>query len=247
MIAGTDAPDAGSAATSWRRVLAVVAPALGAIGVRVLGRTLRVQFAGVAGMRPFWEARRPLIYVIWHGRMLMAPWINARLRRTDRARRVTGLASRSRDGELVARYAARFDIGLVRGSSSRGGASAVRLLASAVRGGDDVVIVPDGPRGPARRLRPGVVALAAMTGAPVVPLGFGARPARTLGTWDQFVIPLPFARASFVFGAPITVPDEADRDAAGMIIEQALDEATALADVLAARASRAPGIAGEPR
>jgi hypothetical protein len=154
------------------------------------------------------------------------------------------LASRSRDGELVARYVRHFDIGVVRGSSSRGGSAAVRQLVSTIRTGDDVVIVPDGPRGPARRLQPGVVALAAMTGAPVVPVGFGARPARTLATWDRFVIPWPFARAAFVFGAPIVVSGEADREAAATRIERALDEATALADRLATRAAEAPGVVG---
>src|SRR5882672_3589048 len=88
------------------------------------------------------------------------PWLNARLRRTHGARAVSVLASRSRDGSLVSGYVSRFGLDVVRGSSSRGGAAALRALVTAVRGGRDVVLVPDGPRGPRGQLGPGVVALA---------------------------------------------------------------------------------------
>ena len=80
----------------------------------------------------------------------------------------------------------------------------------------------------------GVVALAALTGAPVVPLGLGARPARRLNSWDEFRIPLPFARYAVVFGEPMPVSRDADRAQAGKEFEQALDEASGLADRLVA-------------
>jgi lysophospholipid acyltransferase (LPLAT)-like uncharacterized protein len=121
----------------------------------------------------------------------------------------------------------------------------VRALAAAVGRGEDVVVVPDGPRGPSRRLAPGVVGLAAMTGAPVVPLGFSASPARMLASWDRFMVPLPFARAAFVLGAPIAVSRATDREQARREIEAALDEVTAAADSLAtARRGAAQPTAG---
>ena len=137
-------------------------------------------------LAPSWTAARPLIYCVWHGRILMVPWLNARLRRSDGARAVSVLASRSRDGGLIADYAGRFGLEVVRGSSSRGGAGALRALVTAVRAGRDVALAPDGPRGPRGQLGSGIVALAAITGAPVVPLGFAARPAWRLATWDEF-------------------------------------------------------------
>jgi lysophospholipid acyltransferase (LPLAT)-like uncharacterized protein len=142
------------------------------------------------------------------------------------------LASRSRDGELVARWVARFGLPVVRGSSSRGGAQALRGLARALRAGEDVAVVPDGPRGPRERLQAGLVVLAAATGAPVVPLGFAARPARRLASWDRFVVPCPFGRAALVFGEAIGVPRDADREAARARLEAALREVTATADRL---------------
>jgi lysophospholipid acyltransferase (LPLAT)-like uncharacterized protein len=210
--------------------LAAVAPPLAAAVVRALAVSLRVRVTGAEPLRPLWAARRPLIYAVWHGRILMMPWVNAWLRRTLRARRVSVLASRSRDGEIVARFVTHFGLGAVRGSSSRGGAASLRALVAAVRAGEDVALVPDGPRGPRGHLRPGVVALAALTGAPVVPMAFGARPACRLDTWDEFLIPLPFARCALVFGGPLTVPADGDRERAAKDIARALDEVTAAAD-----------------
>ena len=209
-----------------------VVPALAASAVRTLGATLRLRDDGVEALEPLWAARQPLIYAVWHSRLLMVPWVNARLRRTRGARTVRVLVSRSRDGELAARWVARFGLSVVRGSSSRSGAAALRELTAAVRAGDDVAVVPDGPRGPRERAQPGLVLLAAATGAPIVPCAFAARPARRLHSWDRFLVPLPFARAAVVFGKPAFVPRDADRETARADLERALAEVTESADRL---------------
>ncbi len=211
-----------------------LASTLTAVIVTSLGTTLRIRVVGVERLAPLWSARRPLIYAVWHGRMVMMPWLNAWLRRTRGARRVVVLASRSRDGEIVSRYVARFGLTTVRGSSSRGGAGALRQLMAAVHAGEDIAVVPDGPRGPRCQLQPGVVALAALTGAPIVPLAFAARPARRLRSWDEQVIPFPFARSAVVFGEPRSVPRDADRARAAKDVERALNDTTADADRLVA-------------
>jgi hypothetical protein len=213
-------------------VRAGLGPPLAAAVVRALGATLRLTEQGVEALQPRWTEGRPLIYAVWHGRILMIPWLNARLRRTHGARTVRVLASRSRDGELVARWVTRFGLSVVRGSSSRGGAGALRALAVSVRAGHDVAVVPDGPRGPRERLQAGVVVLAAATGAPIVPLAFAARPARRLASWDRFLVPAPFARAAVVFGKPAMVPRGADRETARADVERALREVTETADRL---------------
>ncbi len=207
---------------------------LAASVVRLLGGTLRLQVSGTDRVRPLWAAGRPIIYVVWHGQILMLPWANARLRRTHGAHRVSVLASRSRDGEMVARYAARFGVAAIRGSSSRGGIVGLRSLVAAVQSGQDVALVPDGPRGPRGQLKEGVVLLAALTGAPVVPLAVAAHPARRLASWDAFLVPLPFARCALVLGEPLSVPRDADRRRAAKDIARALDETTAAADRLVA-------------
>jgi lysophospholipid acyltransferase (LPLAT)-like uncharacterized protein len=147
------------------------------------------------------------------------------------------LASRSRDGEIAARYVARFGLTVVRGSSSRGGGVALRALVAALRRGVDVALVPDGPRGPREQLQGGVVTLAALTGAPVVPLAVSARPARRLRSWDRFLVPLPFARCVLAFGPAVRVDHDGDRDRAAKELERALAEVTARADALASKVS----------
>jgi len=212
--------------------LIALGPPVAAALVRLLGTTLRLRAEGIDALAPSWTAARPLIYCVWHGRILMVPWLNARLRRTHGAREVSVLASRSRDGGIVGDYARRFGLDVVRGSSSHGGAGALRALVTVVQAGRDVALAPDGPRGPRRQLGSGVVALAALTGAPVVPLGFAARPAWRLATWDEFQIPSPFARAALVVGALTSIARDADRESARKEIERSLDEATAAADRL---------------
>ena len=213
-------------------LLARMLPVVAASAVSALGVTLSVRAAGVDSLRPLWQARRPLIYAVWHGRILIVPWLNARLRRSEGARRVRVLASRSRDGQLMADFARRFGLDVVRGSSSRGGMEALRELTHAIRAGEDVAMVPDGPRGPARRLQAGIVALAATTGAPIVPVGVAARPARRLGSWDRFMVPVPFARCAVVFGGVLEVERHDDREDARVRVERALEAATDAADAL---------------
>lgn len=215
-----------------------LAPLLGPRLVGLLGVTLRLEVVGAERLAPLWRAARPLIYALWHGRLLMVPWANARLRRTHGARAVTVLASPSRDGELVSALARRFGLATVRGSSSRHGALGLRRLVAELRDGRDVAVAPDGPRGPRGCVQPGVVALAAWTGAPVVPCAFGARPARRLRTWDAFLVPLPFARAALVFGEPLAIGPGADAATAAPGLARALDEVTALADRRVAGAAR---------
>ena len=215
------------------RALGTVAPFVVAALVRLVGMTWRVRVVGADELEPCWRAGQPLIYIVWHGRVLLVPWLNVRLQRARAARAPVVLASWSRDGEMVTRYVTRFGLSVVRGSSSRGGGAALRALVAAIRSGSDVAIVPDGPRGPREHLQPGVVTLAALTGAPVVPLAVGARPARRLRTWDRFLVPLPFSRCVLAFGPAVRVDPAADRERAGEAIERALVHVTARADALA--------------
>src|SRR5436309_98342 len=182
-----------------------MAPVLGAMVVRLLAPTLRIR-REEAAVDALWRAGAPAIYAVWHGRILLLPYLYG-------WRRARVLASRSRDGELVTRFVARFGLEAVRGSSSRGGAEALRLLARGLAEGRDAVVVPDGPRGPREIVKPGIVALARLSGAPIVPVALGASAEWQLRSWDDFRIPRPFARCVLRFGDVIRVPSDADRAA----------------------------------
>jgi lysophospholipid acyltransferase (LPLAT)-like uncharacterized protein len=204
------------------------AVALGRGLVRGLGASLRVREFRAPALDALWRGGRPVIYAVWHGRILMLPYLYGR------RRRVHVLTSHSRDGEILSRFVQGFGIRVVRGSSSRGGARALLALARLVREeGAEILVVPDGPRGPRHVAQPGAVLLAKVTGAPVVPVGFGATPSTVLRSWDAFLVPHPFAQAVVVFGNPIVVPHDADRDLVETKrreLEAALREITAAAD-----------------
>lgn len=180
-------------------------PVLGALALRALARTLRIRREEAAAA-PLWAARAPMIYAVWHGRLLLLPYLYG-----HRGCRV--LASRSRDGEIVSRLIRRFGLEPVRGSSTRGGGEALRRLTRDLRQGREVVVVPDGPTGPREVLKSGVIALARLSGAPIVPTAVGASRHWQLGSWDGFQVPKPFARCVVRFGEPIHVPAAADRAA----------------------------------
>lgn len=203
------------------RLSLLTLPPLAAALVRALGRTMRITVLSGERMRELWTSSRPIVYAVWHGQILMVPLVNERLRRTLGARPVHVMASRSRDGELLARFVTRFGLGVVRGSSSRGGAGALRSLAGRVREGFDVAVAPDGPRGPREQAQVGVIALAGLTGVPLVPVGFAAEPCWRLRSWDRFEVPRPFARGAIAFGAPVVVEGR-DREVARKDLEAAL-------------------------
>jgi lysophospholipid acyltransferase (LPLAT)-like uncharacterized protein len=209
-----------------------LAMALGRGMVRALAASLRLREFPSPGLETRWRRRQPVIYAVWHGQILLLPHLYGR------RFRIHALTSRSRDGEILSRFVQGFGIRVVRGSSSRGGARALVTLARAIRDeGANVLIVPDGPRGPRHVAQGGAVMLAKVTGVPVMPLAFGAAPCSILRSWDGFVLPHPFARAAVVFGDPIVVPRDADRD----VIEAKRRELEAALQYVTAAAERAVG------
>jgi lysophospholipid acyltransferase (LPLAT)-like uncharacterized protein len=115
------------------------------------------------------------------------------------------LVSRHRDGRFIGTVLRRFRVSVVHGSSSRGGAAGLRALLDVLGRGDQVVITPDGPRGPRRVAAPGVAQLAALSGVPVLPCSAQTSRRWQLRSWDRMVIPRPFGRGVVVCQASITV------------------------------------------
>ena len=189
-----------------------LAPAAGSWALRLLAATLRLRREEKT-VEPLWAAGAPAIYVVWHARLLLLPYLY-------RGRGLRALVSRSEDGSMISDLVRRFGFVTVRGSSSRGGAEGLRALARAIRESHSVVLVPDGPRGPREVLEAGVVVLARLTGAHVVPLAVAASSEWRARSWDEFRIPKPFSRCVVRFGEPILVP----RDAVGAGEETARKE-----------------------
>lgn len=182
----------------------VVVPPIGAAVIRTLGATWRMR---VQGREYVDEARRiheRIVFAFWHGRMLPLAYLH-------RGEHAHILASEHHDGELLGRTIRYLGFGHVRGSSTRGGTKAILALADAVRDGYDIGLTVDGPRGPRHQVKPGVVELAKLTGAAIVPVTAASGRHKTFASWDAFELPAPFARVEVEYGAPIRVPAGADR------------------------------------
>ncbi len=188
---------------SWRyRLTRRGAGLVGASLLRLLGSSWRLRLSGADPFR----AGRPFVAVAWHQGVLVAAFV-------WRDRRLAVPVSRSRDGDLM--DAALRHLGFAespRGSSSRGATTLLRSLIRRARRGEQIAVLPDGPRGPARQVKPGVIALARTTGLPLVPVGIAARPALRFASWDAALCPLPFARVLCRYGEPLLVPMDARGD-----------------------------------
>jgi lysophospholipid acyltransferase (LPLAT)-like uncharacterized protein len=152
----------------------------------------------------------PVIYALWHGRMYC-------LLKAVPPERIAILVSPSNDGEFITRIARRIGFRhFVRGSHKRGGRQAMAgMIRALTREGHSVAFTVDGPRGPRYEVKPGIIRLAAQTGAPIIPLGSATR--RLLkkldGSWDHYHAPLPGTGMRLVYGKPLRVPPHPDEEA----------------------------------
>lgn len=151
--------------------------------------TLRVRVSGPAGGLED-SLGGNAVLVIWHDRLFFAPVISQRFLRIP----VCALISASKDGGWLAAFYRLMGIRSVRGSSNRRGAEALVALARAMRSGAHAGVTPDGPKGPRREFKPGVLALARITKRPVALLGVHYHRAWRLRSWDRFALPVPFTR-----------------------------------------------------
>jgi lysophospholipid acyltransferase (LPLAT)-like uncharacterized protein len=167
---------------------------------RVWARTLRLRIEDPHNVIAFVQ-QQPVIFAIWHNRLLMLPRV---FDPSFQTRQSYGLISASRDGDLIAIFIERSGYGTIRGSSSRKGVIALRQLVDMLASREgNVLVTPDGPRGPVYQVSQGVVFLAQKSGAPIVPIHMEYTSCWRMKSWDRFVVPKPFATLRAIFGAPI--------------------------------------------
>lgn len=203
-----------------------VAPPLAHAYIRLLHATMRVDFRGREVLEAARSAPGQFILCFWHSRFVLMPYAYT-------GPRIVVLSSNHRDAEALVRILRKFRIEQARGSTSSGALTGMRQVLRKVHEGCDVGLTPDGPRGPRRRVQPGVVAVARFTGLPIVPVAFSASRARRLRTWDQTLLPRFFSRGLFVYGRAIVVPrdaGEATQEAKRVELEAEMDRITDLAD-----------------
>lgn len=191
-----------------------------------------------------------VILAFWHGRLMLAPAI-----RKETDARIFMLISAHLDGDIIADAVKSFDLDFIRGSAAnpkksdknKSGAAATAQMHAALKAGDIVGFTPDGPRGPRERVKPGLIKLAQISGAPIVPLGLSASRGKIFKSWDRFLLASPFSSGFAVVGAPIQVASDIDNDAIEALritVENSLRDMTKRANEMAGRDSKPDG-AGE--
>ena len=171
------------------------------------------------------EQRVPVIYALWHCHVFFVP-----LFRTYERRPVSVLLSAHRDAQIVGVAARLRGIRLVFGSSTRGGAKAYLQLLAVLQRGESVVMTPDGPKGPAERVKNGVIHLAQQSGCAIVPVSLASSRQHRFRSWDRSVVPLPFSRAVFELGEPMYCHDEAPLELLQKQLEAAIQITVAKAE-----------------
>lgn len=185
---------------TWKdKILLAIVPLFGSLVLRLLSLTMRKKTLYAERFQKFRDQGQRVIAAFWHQRLLMMPYFPLPGK--------TGmLISRHRDGEIIARLIRYLGIDSVRGSTTRGGLSALRGMVRFFRAGGHLAITPDGPQGPRHIVQMGVIELARLTGSPIFPMTYGASRKRALNNWDRFIIPIPFCRIVYLWGEPLWVP-----------------------------------------
>jgi lysophospholipid acyltransferase (LPLAT)-like uncharacterized protein len=212
--------------TLGKRLLRALAPPLGYAYIRLARATMRVEYRNRDELQRARERSGPYVLAFWHSRFLLMPYCYP-------GDKLVVLQSRHRDSQILAEVTRRFGLEAAFGSSSTGGAQAMRQVLRRMKNGYDLGIAPDGPRGPRRIAQPGVVAISRLSGKPIIPVAFSARRAKRLGSWDRTLLPLPFGRGLFIYGEALIVPRNADEEGQELFrakLEAELNRLTDLAD-----------------
>ena len=187
-----------------RKILLFIAPYLAYFLIRFLMLTMKFIVINDEKIRRFHENDERIIMALWHGRLLMMP-------KAYGGKGIDTMISLHEDGEVISRAMELFNIRSVRGSTTRGGTTALREMVKNLKNGRDLVLTPDGPKGPRHVVQNGAVILAKMTGAPLCPVTFNASKKKQFSSWDGFILPRPFSKGVFIWGDPVYVDKNADK------------------------------------
>jgi len=212
------------------RLVEALAPRLAYRYIRLLRASMRFECRNEGVLNTVKDEHGQYIMVFWHSRFVL-------MRFSHPFGKLAVLASMHRDAEMLGRVLERLNVVIARGSSTRGGTAGMRELLRRVRAGYDLAITPDGPKGPRRRIKAGVLTAARITGKPMIAIGFGASRGHRIDSWDRTLVPYPFSRGVFVYSEPMFVPADADEAQ----LERLREELERTLDCVTDEADRAVG------
>ncbi len=177
----------------------------GKLIIDILFSTARIESQGLEKVKSLLASEK-FIFACWHSRILLPSYL-------CKGWNGAALVSQSQDGEIIARILQKQGHETIRGSTTKGGlraiATMIRRLNERTRPG---AVIPDGPQGPRFKVQPGIITLAKKTGYPIVPITYSAERVKIFASWDRFILPWPFTKCRVVYGEPLYVPEDADRD-----------------------------------
>jgi len=166
--------------------------------VDLLCRSLKITTCNKEVIDDLERNNRNYVLAFWHGQMLVGWFLH-------RDKNFTALISKSKDGELLSRILKHWKYNVIRGSSSRGGDVALGVMVDCAKNGESVVVTPDGPRGPANKMKAGAVITAKKSNVPLILLAAGYQKKRVLKSWDKFEIPKFFSNVKVVYSEPFYI------------------------------------------
>ena len=165
--------------------------------------TSRWKIIGYSNLANAFKKNKPILLCVWHGRSIFASYYLSSLNYKKYA--VVGLHN---DAEIISKILLKWNFGLIRGSSSRGGKNVINLLNKKLVSGNIVCITNDGPRGPKHIAKKGSLSVALKQNAIIIPITGIATNFWKFNSWDDFLLPKPFSKIFFSFGSPINCEKE---------------------------------------
>jgi lysophospholipid acyltransferase (LPLAT)-like uncharacterized protein len=181
--------------------------------VNALCRSLSIKIINGNVLEELTGKKQNFVLAFWHGTMLL-PWY------IHRNQNFTGLTSKSKDGDLLAKVLKDWNYNVVRGSSSSGGDVALGIMVDYAKNKSSIAVTPDGPKGPPRKMKAGAVIAAKRSGVPIVLLGVGYNKKRNLKSWDSFEVPKFFSRVSIIYSDPLYIGKDLDYDETSAMIKR---------------------------
>lgn len=182
-----------------KRFQVYLASLLGWVIFLGLGSTLRFYVKGWEHVRRLRRSGQNFLIAVWHGRIFLPVYVH-------RYQGITVIVSRHWDGEMIARTIKMLGFKTARGSSTRGGQKVFREMISILKNGGSGANIPDGPNGPAHKMKPGTAFLSQKSGVPILPMSFAASSGKKFHSWDRFLLPQPFSKVIVTYGEPIYIP-----------------------------------------
>lgn len=171
--------------------------------VTLVGKTTRWQTDGIGRFYQTWEKEGSLIFIGWHGRLLMLPYFY------NRSRRLNALVSLHHDGRLIASLLNKFGFGTIGGSTTENGKNAALELMRSMQHGEAIAIIPDGPKGPNMTLSRSAVYYAWKTGKPILGATYSIKGSKIIDkSWDKMMLPLPFSQGEYLVTEPFYIPQD---------------------------------------